>query len=142
MKGNSITQGVLDWLETYDKISEIGELHAEELTENVKNIALQRTGKTTIQKWLKGGKYELQFMLWLKNYSESDAQRIMSLGILDDFSEWANSQVQKGNIPKLANNKTVYKITTTNILLMTQNQDGTIGDYGIQLYIDYSERED
>jgi hypothetical protein len=137
-----MTQGILDWLDTYDNINEIGETHVEELTENVKNIALQRTGKTTIKKWLNGGRYELQFMLWLKNYSESDAQKIQSLGILDDFSEWAGVQCKKGNVPYLGDNKSVYNITTTNILLMTKNQDGTIGDYGIQLYIDYSEKEE
>lgn len=137
-----MTQGILNWLDTYDKINEIGETHVEELTENVKNIALQRTGKTTIQKWLNGGRYELQFMLWLKNYSESDAQKIQSLGILDDFSEWAGVQCKQGNVPYLGDNKSVYNITTTNILLMTKNQDGTIGDYGIQLYIDYSEKEE
>lgn len=139
---DTITDGILNWLETYDKISEIGKVHAEDLTEDVKNIALQRTGKTTLQKWLKGGKYELQFMLWLKNYSESDAQRIQSLGILDDFSDWANRQCKLGNVPYLDSKKSVYKITTTNILLMTKNQDGTIADYGIQLYIDYNEKEE
>ena len=91
---------------------------------------------------MNGGRYELQFMLWLKNYSESDAQKIQSLGILDDFSEWAGVQCKQGNVPYLGDNKSVYNITTTNILLMTKNQDGTIGDYGIQLYIDYSEKEE
>ena len=139
---DTITEGILNWLETYDKISEIGRVHTENLTEDIKNIALQRTGKTTIQKWIKGGKYELQFMLWLKNYSESDAQRIQSLGILDEFSDWVNKQCQIGNVPYLDDNKSVYKITTTNILLMSRNQDGTIADYGIQLYIDYNEKEE
>jgi len=142
MTQDTMTDGILNWLETYESISEIGETHVEDLTENVKNIALQRTGKTTLQKWLRGGKYELQFMLWLKNYSESDAQRIQSLGILDDFSDWAKVQCQKGNVPDLGSNKSVYSITTTNILLMSKNQDGTIADYGIQLYIDYSEKEE
>lgn len=137
-----MTEGILEWLDTYNRISEIGETHVEDLTEDIKNIALQRTGQTTIQKWLRGGKYELQFMLWLKNYSESDAQRIQSLGILDDFSEWAKSQCKLGNVPDLGENKSVYNITTTNILLMSRNQDGTIADYGIQLYIDYSEKEE
>lgn len=140
MDNNTITDGMITWLDTYDKIAEIGETHSETLSENIKNIALQRTGKEEIKRFLVGGKYQLQFMLWLKNYSEDDINRIQSLGLLDDFSEWANKQVQLGNIPNIGENKTVYQISTTNILLMNENEDGTIGDYGIQLYVNYLEK--
>lgn len=140
MNDKTITDGMIAWLDTYDKIAEIGETHSETLSENIKNIALQRTGKEDIKKFLVGGKYQLQFMLWLKNFSEDDINRIQSLGLLDDFSEWANKQVQLGNIPNIGQNKTVYQISTTNILLMNENEDGTIGDYGIQLYVNYLEK--
>lgn len=135
-----ITNGILKWLETFPKIAEIGELHSETLSENVKNIALQRTGKETISKYLVGGKFQLQFMLWLKNYSEDDINRIESLGLLDLFSEWASEQIINNNIPQIGEDKTVYSIETSNILLMNESEDGIIGDYGIQLYINYIQK--
>ena len=140
MENNEITSGIIKWLESFPEIKEIGEIHSETLSENIKNIALQRTGKETIAKYLKGGKYQLQFMLWLKNYSEDDIYRIQSLGLLDKFSDWAGAQMINNNIPKIGEDKSVYAIETSNILLMSESEDGTIGDYGIQLYINYIQK--
>lgn len=129
-----------EWLQTYEPINEIAiieEIHNERLTDNTKNLALQRTGFESL-----GMKYvtdtgwyrRYQYMLLLKSDSEIDTQRLENLDWLDDFSDWLEEQNKTQNYPVLDNNKVIKNVSCANALTYQESEDGAISVYALQIY--------
>lgn len=129
-----------EWLQTYEPINEIAiieEIHSERLTDNTKNLALQRTGFESL-----GMKYvtdtgwyrRYQYMLLLKSDSEIDTQRLENLDWLDDFSDWLEEQNKTQNYPTLDNNKVIKNVSCANALTYQESEDGAISVYALQMY--------
>lgn len=138
MKQDKITSAINKWLLKYEPILEIAQyedIHTEELTDTVKNLALQRTGIELIAKYMVGKKEQYQYMLFLKSESEDDIARINNLDWLDDFRDWIEIQVNNKNFPKIEG-KTVSNISSANTLTYEVNEDGTISTYSLQIYFD------
>ena len=131
-----------EWLQTYEPINEIAiieEIHNEELSDSMKNLALQRVGFQTLQMkyvtdrgWLR--RYE--YMLLLKSESEIDEQRLTNLSWLDDLSDWLVVQKQLNNLPILEDNKKVINVSCANSLTYDESEDGSISTYALQIYFD------
>lgn len=137
---DKITSAINEWLLQYEPITEIAEyedIHTEELTDTVRNLALQRTGIEELKRYFKGKKEQYQYMLFLKSESEDDIARINNLDWLDDFRDWIEIQVQKRNFPKIEG-KNVTFIKSANTLTYEVNDDGTISTYSLQIYFDIS----
>ena len=126
------------WLQQYEPINEIAqieEIHYDSLTDNVKNLALQRTGFENLPlKYVtdKGWYRQYQYMLLLKSESEIDEQRLTNLDWLDDLSDWLEEQ--KGNYPNLGNNKEIKEVSCANALTYEESEDGAISVYSLQIY--------
>lgn len=138
MEQNKMTSAINKWLLQYEPILEIAQyedIHTEELTDTVKNLALQRTGIELIAKYMVGKKEQYQYMLLLKSESEDDLARISNLDWLDDFRDWIEIQVKNKNFPKIEG-KTVSNISSANTLTYEVNEDGTISTYSLQIYFD------
>ena len=130
------------WLQTYEPINDIAiveEIHSERLTDNVKNLALQRTGfdnsplkYVTDRGWFR----QYQYMLLLKSSSEGDIQRLTNLDWLDDFSDWLVEQNKTKNYPVLDDNKVVKNVSCANALTYQESEDGAISVYSLQIYFD------
>ena len=129
-----------EWLQTYEPINEIAiieEIHNERLTDNTKNLALQRTGFESL-----GMKYvtdtgwyrRYQYMLLLKSDSEIDTQRLENLDWLDDFSDWLEEQNKTQNYPALDNNKVIKNVSCANAFTYQESEDGAISVYALQIY--------
>lgn len=129
-----------EWLQTYEPINEIAiieEIHNERLTDNTKNLALQRTGFESL-----GMKYvtdtgwyrRYQYMLLLKSDSEIDTQRSENIDWLDDFSDWLEEQNKTQNYPALDNNKVIKNVSCANALTYQESEDGAISVYALQIY--------
>lgn len=131
-----------EWLQTYDPIDEIAvieEIHNERLTDNTKNLALQRTGFETLElKYVTdtGWFRQYQYMLLLKSESEIDEQRLTNLDWLDDFSDWLEEQNKEQNYPILDDNKIVKHVSCANALTYEESEDGAVSVYSLQLYFD------
>lgn len=129
-----------EWLQTYTPINEIAqieEIHNERLSENTKNLALQRTGFEPLQmKYItdKGWYRQYQYMLLLKSESEIDEQRLTNLDWLDDFSNWFESKNNTKDFPILEDNMEVKSVGCANALTYEENEDGTISVYSLQIY--------
>lgn len=129
-----------EWLQTYTPINEIAqieEIHNERLSENTKNLALQRTGFEPLQmKYItdKGWYRQYQYMLLLKSESEIDEQRLTNLDWLDDFSNWFESKNNTKDFPILEDNMEVKSVGCANALTYDENEDGTISVYSLQIY--------
>ena len=129
-----------EWLQTYTPINEIAqieEIHNERLSENTKNLALQRTGFEPLQmKYItdKGWYRQYQYMLLLKSESEIDEQRLTNLDWLDDFSNWFESKNNTKDFPILEDNMEVKSVSCANALTYEENEDGTISVYSLQIY--------
>ena len=129
-----------EWLQDYKPINDIDvieEIHSERLTNNVKNLALQRTGfeelplkYTTDKGWYR----QYQYMLFLKSESEVDKQRLDNLDWLDDFSDWLIDQNKIKNYPQLGDNKIIKNVSCANALTYQESEDGAISIYSLQLY--------
>lgn len=129
-----------EWLQEYDPISEIAQtedVHSERLSENVKNLALQRTGFEPLQmKYItdKGWYRQYQYMLLLKSESEIDEQRLTNLSWLDDFSNWFESKNKTKDFPILDDNMKVTNVSCANALTYQESEDGSISVYSLQIY--------
>ena len=130
------------WLQTYEPIqiiAQIENIHSERLTENTKNLALQRTGFEELPlKYVtnKGWYRQYQYMLLLKSESEEDAQRLTNLDWLDQFSDWLSEQNTNKNYPILEDNKKIINVSCANALTYQESEDGSISVYSLQLYFD------
>lgn len=131
-----------DWLKTYTpilSIAQVEDIHYDELTYNVQNLALQRTGIENLGlKYTndKGWKKQYQYMLLLKSSSEIDLQRLTNLEWLDDLIDWLELQNQNKNFPTLEDNKKVTKVSCANALNYQTSEDGAVSVYTLQLYFE------
>ena len=135
---DKITTAINKWLLQYEPITEIAQyedIHTEEVTDTVKNLALQRTGIEELARFMRGKKEQYQYMLLLKSESEDDKARINNLDWLDDFRDWIEVQVKNRKFPSIEG-KTVSNITSANTLTYEVSEDGTVSVYSLQLYFD------
>lgn len=129
-----------EWLQQYEPINEIAqieEIHYDTVTDNVKNLALQRTGFENLPlKYVtdKGWYRQYQYMLLLKSESEIDEQKLTNLDWLDDFSDWLNEQNRNKNFPELEDGKEVLEVSCANALTYEESEDGAISVYSLQIY--------
>ena len=129
------------WLQTYEPINEIAmveDIHSEEVSDNVKNLALQRTGYEVLPlKYItsRGWYRQYQYMLLLKSESEIDEQRLTNLDWLDKLSDWLDIQNRKQNFPILDDNMKVDSVSCANALTYETSEDGAVSVYSLQLYI-------
>lgn len=138
MEQDKITSAINKWLLQYEPITEIAQyedIHTEEVTDTVKNLALQRTGTEELARYMVGKKEQYQYMLFLKSESEDDLARINNLDWLDDFRDWIEIQVNNKNFP-IIEGKTVSNISSANTLTYEVSEDGTISTYSLQIYFD------
>lgn len=132
---NSINQW-LQQFEIVDEIAQFEEIHIQDLTDNVKNLALQRTGVEEIPKKYVTDKYsykQYQYMLLLKSESESDLQRLTNLDWLDELSDLLDQANHNKNFPTFEN-KECYYVSCANGLTYQESEDGAITVYSLQLY--------
>lgn len=129
-----------EWLQTYEPINEIAmteEIHSERLSENVKNLALQRTGFETLpMRYIsdRGWFRQYQYMLLLKSESEIDTQRLTNLDWLDDFSNWFIERNNTKDFPILEDNMKIVSVECANALTYEESEDGTVSVYSLQIY--------
>lgn len=129
-----------EWLQTYEPINEIAiieEIHSERLSENVKNLALQRTGFEPLpMKYItdRGWFRQYQYMLLLKSESEIDTQRLTNLDWLDDFSNWFMERNNTKDFPVLEDKMKVVSVECANALTYEESEDGTVSVYSLQIY--------
>ena len=131
-----------EWLqkcEIINEIAEVEEIHSERVTDNVKNLALQRTGFENLPlKYVTdtGWYRQYQYMLLLKNESEIDEQRFINLDWLDEVSDWLEEQNKNQNYPELDDDKIVKHVSCANALTYEESEDGAISVYSLQIYFD------
>ncbi len=130
------------WLQTCPIILDIAQyeaIHNEELTENIKNLALQRTGTDNMPLRYtsdKGWKKQFQYMLLLKSTSENDLLRLSNLDWLDEIMNWLELQNKNKNYPILEDNREVENVSCANALTYQTSEDGAISIYSLQIYFD------
>lgn len=137
---NSQDYKINQWLKTYTPINEIAQLediHSEILTDNVKNLALQRTGFETLPlRYItdKGWYRQYQYMLLLKSESEIDEQRLTNYDWLDKFSDWLIDKNKNKDFPTLSDGKKVISVSCANAITYENSDDGAISVYYLQIY--------
>lgn len=129
------------WLKTYEPINEIAQtedIHVESVSDNVRNLALQRTGFENLPlKYItdRGWYRQYQYMLLLKSESEIDVQKLTNLAWLDDLSDWLEEQNKNKNFPILEDNKKVTNVSCANALTYQESEDGSVSVYMLQLHV-------
>lgn len=135
--GFQVDKAINDWLLAYEKIKEIAEMiHTEELPDEEKTLALQRSGVESLPlKYIneKGWYRQYQYVLLLKSNSEDDRQRLDNLDWLDELSNWIDQQNRLRNYPILENQK-IKQVSCANAITFETSEDGSISTYYLQLY--------
>lgn len=127
------------WLQNYEPILEIAQvedIHSERVSENVKNLALQRAGFQNLPlKYVtsKGWHRQYQYMLLLKSESEIDEQRLTNLDWLDGLSNWLDEKNINKDFPTLDEGE-ITSVSCANALTYEESEDGSISVYSLQLY--------
>lgn len=129
------------WLQQFEIVNEIAQfepIHIQDLTDNVKNLALQRTGVEQLQpKYVneKCWRRQYQYMLLLKSESESDLQRLTNLDWLDELSELLDEANHNKEFPTFEDAKCYYVGCSNGLIYQeSENDDGAIRIYSLQLY--------
>lgn len=129
-----------EWLQKYEPINEIAmieEIHSENVSDTVKNLALQRTGFEILPlKYVtdKGWYRRYNYMLLLKSESETDKQRLVNLDWLDAFSNWLTDCNNKNDFPNLGEELKVKSVSCANALTYEEEEDGSVSVYCLQIY--------
>lgn len=133
---NSQDYIIKEWLETCPIIKEIAsEISIETVNENIKSIAIQRTGFDNLPlKYItdKGWRREYYYTLLLKNESEIDIQKLLNFDWLDKLSDWLSDKNRKKEFPALSVGK-IENVECANSLTYEQSEDGSISDYTLQI---------
>lgn len=139
---NSQDYIINQWLKQYKPINNIAmteDIHCEEVTETIRNLALQRAGFETLNMkyitdtgWLR----QYQYMLLLKSESEIDEQRLANNDWLDGLSDWLAEQNKTRNFPALKDGKKVVNVSCANAMTYEQSEDGAVSIYYLQIYFD------
>lgn len=127
------------WLQSFEIIQEVSqyeEIHTQDLTDNVKNLALQRTGFNELPKkyvtddcWYR----QYQYMLLLKSESESDLQRLSNHDWLDTLTDQLAKANKERNYP-IFEDKECYGVSCANGITYQVSDDGAISVYALQMY--------
>lgn len=130
-------KAINDWLLRYEQIKEIAEMiHTEELPDEEKTLALQRSGVESLPlRYIgdKGWYRQYQYILLLKANSEDDLQRLENLDWLDNLNDWIDQRNLLRDYPILKN-KQIKKVSCSNAVTYETNEDGSISTYYLQLY--------
>jgi hypothetical protein len=135
------------WLQTYEPINEIAmveEIHNERVSENTKNLALQRTGFEVLPlKYItsRGWYRQYQYMLLLRSESEIDEQRLTNLDWLDSLSDWLDTQNRNKNFPVLEDGKKIVSVSCANAITYQEDDNGAVSVYSLQLYFNVRKEE-
>ena len=128
-----------NWLQQFEIVEEIAqyeEIHSQVLTDNVKNLALQRTGFMELEKKYvteKCWRRQYQYMLLLKSESESDRQRLSNYDWLDELTNELDNANHTRNFPQIEGAE-VYSVSCANAITYQESEDGAISIYSLQLY--------
>lgn len=131
-----ITTAINEWLLQYEPILDIADVHTEELPDDTNVLSLQRSGVEPLaNRYIteKGWNRQYQYILLLKNFSESDLQRLTNIEWLDDLSRWVHTQKVNRNMPEIEG-MTVYDVSCANAITYETDEEGAISTYYIQLY--------
>lgn len=133
---------IKEWLEQYEPIEEIAEfeeIHTEDLTDNLKNLAMQRNGVDNIApKYVseKGKRKRFQYVLLLKSESEDDLAKLYNYKWLDDLTNWLDKKNTKQDFPNIEDNIKITKIECANAITFDKNEDGSIAIYSLQIFVE------
>ena len=125
-----------EWLQQFEIVNEMA-VHTEKLSKKNKELALQRTGQEDLPLDYvgdKGWKKQYQYMLLLKNYSDTDIQRLLNLDWLDKLSDLFYQANLDKDYPELEGNKKVVHVDCANALTYQEDEDSKISIYSLQLY--------
>ena len=128
-----------NWLQQFEIVDEIAQyedIHSQVLTDNLKNLALQRTGFMELDKKYvteKCWRRQYQYMLLLKSESESDLQRLSNYDWLDDLTNVLDTANHEKNYPQIEGCE-VYNVSCANAITYQESEDGAVSIYSLQLY--------
>lgn len=128
------------WLQQFEIVQEISryeEIHSQYVTDEVKNLAMQRTGWTNLPKKYVTDKCsyrQYQYMLLLKSESESDIQRLDNYDWLDELSYLLDKANRDRKFPILDDGK-IYEISCANSYTIQDSEDGSQSVYSLEIYV-------
>lgn len=137
---DSITKAINEWLLNIDIVKKnIEDIHVDDLPDGTKSLGLQRTGTITLKTYVSGHQQnQYQYMLLLRNISESNQNKIDNFDWLDNLAIKIRDKSNKNDLPQIEN-KIISKAFALNPIVFETDEDGLITNYALQIYFNINE---
>jgi hypothetical protein len=109
------------------------ELHIDFTDDTATSYGIMPTGIITSQRYMDGGKLmQYSFVIYIRECTAEDLERIANSQFLETFAEWLDTHV-----PELDEGFTADHVETANGMLFDVSADGTTGLYQLQCQLFY-----
>lgn len=128
---DSITKSINEWLLKIPLIKDNYDIKIEEV-DGVKQLALQRSGVDIIKSYFKGRIEQYDYVLFLKENSEGNSNKIRNFDWIDDLVDEINTKVRNGDLP-IHDTKQFTSCECANGISYEVSEDGLITNYQLQI---------
>lgn len=138
----SVIRGIKAYMQTCPYLQELTEAYVDFTSEDTGNYGIMPSGETILKRYLrgKGAQKQYNFVLYAREFTFEDLQRVENCEFLEHLSDWIFEQNAKKNHPDIGANKTVRSIECANGMLFDLDAQGDRGLYQIQFQITYDQK--
>ena len=139
----SIIEGVKAYMQSCPYLQEFtGGVYVDFTDASPGDYGIMPAGEQVIKRYLRGRGAVIQynFVLYAREFTFEDAQRVDNCAFLEHLSDWIFEQNANKNFPGIGENKTVQRIESANGILFDLGENGDSGLYQIQLQLIYDKK--
>ena len=102
------------------------------------SYGIMPTGENILKRFIAGGcKKQYNAVLYIRNYTIDDFERLQNSEFLENFSSWIEEQNETENFP-IVENINIESVSCANGMLFDLDETGNTGLYQLQLQIIYT----
>ena len=137
----SIIGGIKSYLQTCPHLQEFIGAYVDFTEDDPSNYGIMPAGDVTLQKYIGGAKKQYNFVLYAREFTFEDIQRLENCEFLEHLSDWIFTQDQKKNFPFIGSDKQPSRIQCANgFLFNLDEENGDRGLYQIQFQLFYFQK--
>jgi len=128
------------YIQSCPLITDLSEdMHIDFTDQKAKSYGIMPTGENILKRFVAGGcKKQYNAVLYIRNYTIDDFERLQNSEFLESFSSWLDEQNLNRNFPVVSENIEIESISCSNGMLFDLDETGDTGLYQLQLQIIYT----
>lgn len=137
----SVIEGVRDYIMGCPHLEQFAALNIDRTDAEPVNYGISPSGDRTLSRYLDGtAKRQYSFVLYAREMTEADVERLENNQFLEQFGDWISEQNIARNLPKLGEGNFPTAIEAANGFLFELDEDGGRGLYQIQCNLFYTQK--